>query len=107
MAKPLIITIPHSLGAAEAKRRISEGIEHLRQQHAAQITRADVEWQGDRAELKVGALGQTTNARVDVSEDALRIEVDLPWLLQKLAGPLEAFLARTGAETLKIGKGQA
>jgi len=104
MTKPLTITIPHSLGAAEAKRRISEGIEYLRQQYAKQITRADVVWQGDRAELQVAALGQTTHARVDVSEDALRIEIDLPWLLQKLAAPLESFLTRSAAETLKIGK---
>jgi len=104
MTKPLTITIPHSLGAAEAKRRIFEGIEHLRRQYAAQITRADVVWQGDRAELKVAALGQTTHARVDVGEDVLRIEIDLPWLLQKLARPLETFLSRAGAETLKIGK---
>ena len=104
MGKPLTITIPHALGATEAKRRIAEGIEHLRQQYASQISRADVAWQGDRADLKVGALGQTINARVDVSEDALRIEIDLPWLLQKLAGPLEAFLTRSGTETLKLGK---
>ena len=104
MTKPLTITIPHSLGAAEARRRISEGIEHLRQQYAKQITRADVVWHGDRAELQVAALGQTTHARVEVSEEALRIEIDLPWLLQKLARPLETFLSRAGAETLKLGK---
>ena len=104
MGKPLTVTIPHSLGAAQAKQRISEGCERLRQQYASQITRADIAWQGERAELKVGALGQVITARIDVQEDHLKIEVDLPWLLQKLARPLETFLARTGAETLKIGK---
>ncbi len=104
MAKPLIITLPHSLGAAEAKRRIAGGIETLKQQYAAQLSRADIAWQGDRAELTVGALGQSIHARVDVGEDQLRIEVDLPWLLQKLARPLETFLARRGEETLKLGK---
>ena len=104
MGKPLTVTIPHSLGAAQAKQRISEGCERLRQQYASQITRADIVWQGERAELKVGAHGQVITARIDVQEDHLKIEVDLPWLLQKLARPLETFLARTGAETLKIGK---
>ena len=104
MGKPLTVTIPHSLGAAQAKRRIAEGVESLRQQYASQITRADIAWQGDRAELQVGALGQVITARIDVQEDHLNIEVDLPWLLQKLARPLEAFLTRTGAETLKLGK---
>ena len=104
MGKPLTVTIPHSLGAAQAKRRIAEGVDTLRQQYASQITRADIAWQGDKAALQVGALGQVIHARIDVQEDHLRIEVDLPWLLQKLAGPLESFLTRTGAETLKIGK---
>jgi len=31
------------------------------------------------------ALGQTAAARVEVLEDALRIEVSLPWLLAKAA----------------------
>ena len=104
MGKPLTVTIPHSLGAAQAKRRIAEGVDSLRQQYASQVTRADIAWQGDRAELQVGALGQVITARIDVQEDHLNIEVDLPWLLQKLARPLEAFLTRTGAETLKLGK---
>ena len=104
MGKPLSVTIPHSLGAAQAKQRISQGVESLRQQYASQITRADIAWQGDKAELQVGALGQVIKARIDVQEDHLRIEVDLPWLLQKLARPLESFLTRTGADTLRIGK---
>ncbi len=104
MGKPLTVTIPHSLGAAQAKQRISEGVETLRKQYASQLTRADIAWRGDSAELQVGALGQVINARIDVGEDQLRIEVDLPWLLQKLTRPLEAFLTRTGAETLRIGK---
>ena len=104
MGKPLTVTITHSLGAAQAKQRISQGVESLRQQYASQITRADIAWQGDKAALQVGALGQVIHARIDVGEDQLRIEVDLPWLLQKLARPLETFLTRKGAETLKIAK---
>ena len=104
MGKPLTVTIPHSLGAAQAKQRIAEGVKSLRQQYASQITRADIVWRGDQAELQVGALGQAIHARIDVQEDHLQIEVDLPWLLQKLARPLESFLTRTGAETLRIGK---
>jgi hypothetical protein len=104
MAKPLIINLPHALGAVEAKRRIAEGIEHLKQQYAAQLSRADVAWDGDRAELQVGALGQTVHARVEVTDDHVLIEIDLPWLLRQLAQPLEGFFTRSGAETLRITK---
>lgn len=104
MAKPLIVTLPHSLGAAQAKQRISDGCERLRQQYASQVSRTDIAWRGDQAQVKVVALGQTINARIDVHDDHLLIEVDLPWLLQKLAQPVERFLTRTGAETLRIEK---
>ena len=104
MAKTLSVTLPHSLGAAEAKRRISSGIDSLRQQYASQISQAEIVWQDDHAEIKVGALGQTIHARIDVGDDQLHIEVDLPWLLQKLAQPVQAFLTRKGEDTLRIGK---
>ena len=104
MAKPLTVIIPHSLGAAKARQRISEGGERLRQQYASQVSRADIAWLGDRAEVTVVALGQAITATLDVHDDHVLIEVDLPWLLQKLAAPLESFLARAGAETLRIGK---
>ena len=104
MAKTLSVTLAHSLGAVEARRRLNSAIESLRQQYASQISQADIVWQGDHADMKVGALGQTISARVDVGEDQLHIEVDLPWLLQKLAEPVQAFLTRRGDDMLRIGK---
>ena len=104
MAKTLAVTLPHSLGADEAKRRISNGVETLRQQYATQVTQADIAWRDNHAEMKLTALTQTVTARIDVSDDQLHIEVDLPWLLQKLAEPVQAFLTRKGEETLRIGK---
>lgn len=49
-------------------------------------------------------LGQVIHAQIDVREDHLLIEVDLPWLLQRLAQPVERFLTRAGADTLKLEK---
>ena len=104
MARTVSVTIPHSLGAQEAKRRLADGLETLKTQYADRLSEAQVAWRDNHADLRVGALGQTIDARLDVEAQALRIEVDLPWILAMLAAPLQAALTKTGQETLRIGR---
>ena len=40
-------------------------------------------WRGDRPSLRVRSLGQSASAIIDVLDDSLRLEVNLPWLLAK------------------------
>ncbi len=42
-------------------------------------------WEGDTLHCRMTALGQSAVARIEVLDDALRIEVSLPWLLAKAA----------------------
>jgi hypothetical protein len=49
--------------------------------------------------LRVVAFGQTATAQVYVLDDALRIEVQLPWILAALAGILKS----NAEESLRIG----
>ena len=42
-------------------------------------------WEGDTLRFHMRALGQTAAASIEVMDDALRIEVTLPWLLAKAA----------------------
>jgi hypothetical protein len=44
--------------------------------------------------FRVRALGQTAAASIEVLEDALRIEVSLPWLLAKAAKRLLPVLCK-------------
>ena len=43
------------------------------------------EWAGDRMNFGVSALGQSVQGTVDVHEDHVRIEVQLPWMLAAFA----------------------
>ena len=43
------------------------------------------DWQGDTLRFRVRALGQAAAGSIEVLEDALRVEVSLPWLLTKAA----------------------
>ena len=80
MSNSIVITLPHRLGAEEAKRRIAGGIELLRRNYLDKLAYSEANWNGDTANLRVVAFGQTATAQVYVMNDALRIEVQLPWI---------------------------
>jgi hypothetical protein len=53
-------------------------------------------WDGDRMVFRVRALGQAAAGHVDVAEDHVRIEVTLPWLLQRFAEAAQAAIRTRG-----------
>lgn len=84
MSPPLIVSIPHNLGREEATRRLKAGLTRA----AASIPMLQVDeerWDGNRLVFCVRALGQAATGHVDVEEDHARLEVTLPWLLQRFA----------------------
>ena len=89
--------------ASEAKRRIAEQIELLRQNYIDKLAYSEANWNGDTANLRVVAFGQTATAQVYVLDDALRIEVQLPWILAALAGKIQGILKSNAEESLRIG----
>ncbi len=107
MSKAIVVTVPHNLGAEAAKKRIAESIERLRRDYVDKIAHSEVAWTGDRADLRVSTFGQTTTAQIDVSNDALRIEVQLPWILAALSGKIQDALTTNAKDSLKIGPPKA
>ena len=80
MSKPLVVSIPHNLGQAEAQRR-SGG--HDESEIASSATRSlpsTRRWAGERMDFRVGAMGQNVNGHLEVMEDQVRVEVQLPWI---------------------------
>lgn len=63
------------------------------------VTMEQATWQGDTLLFRMRAIGQTASGRIEVLDDALRIEVNLPWLLAKAADRLLPFLRK---ETTKL-----
>jgi hypothetical protein len=102
MAKSIVISIPHDLGATEARRRIAEGLGPLQQSFAGKLT-SDVQWTGNHADINVGALGQKVTAQLDIEQTQVRIEVQLPFLLAALANRIQPYLQKTGSAMLRIG----
>ena len=82
MSEPLVITIAHKLGKEEALRRIKPGLSKASESFPVLKVEEEI-WSGDRLDFRVRAIGQVAAGNVQVSEDTVRLEVTLPWLLHK------------------------
>ena len=58
MDKSIVVTVPHDLGADAAKNRVAKEIERLRTDYLDKIARSEVNWSGNKADMRVSALGQ-------------------------------------------------
>ena len=85
MGEPVTVTISHQLGKAEAVRRLRDGFARTKGQLSQLIAIEQETWEGDTLRFQMRALGQLAAGTIEVLENALRIEVTLPWLLAKAA----------------------
>jgi hypothetical protein len=93
--------ISHRLGKTEAVRRLKEGFART-DGHLGAMIKVDQEtWQEDTVRFRMRALGQTAAATIEVLDDALRIEVSLPWLLAQAAKRLVPILRKETALLLE------
>lgn len=104
MTKPMIVDLPHKLGAVEAKQRIAGGIGQLRD-HIPGGAQVSSDWEGDRMNLRVTAMGQEVAAKIDVGETTVRLEVQLPAFLSFFGNKIEGLIRRQGAELLEDKSG--
>ena len=95
MSAPLVVSIPHRLGREEASRRLKSGL--TKAATSVPVLKVDEErWEGDRMIFRVSAMGQAAAGHVDVGEDQVRVEVTLPWLLQRFAEKAQAMIKSRG-----------
>jgi putative polyhydroxyalkanoic acid system protein len=85
MSETVTLMIGHRLGKVEAVRRLKEGFARTNGHLGPMIAMEQETWEGDTLRFRMRALGQTAAASIEVLEDALRIDVSLPWLLAKAA----------------------
>ena len=96
MSQPLTVTIPHALGAAEARRRIDSGFTQLLQQMPSGVSEIEKSWKDNRLSFSMEAMGQVASGYLDVADDAVDIVVHLPGFLGMLARNIRTKLQRQG-----------
>jgi hypothetical protein len=101
VSDPVIVIVGHHLGKVEAVRRLKDGFAHAKGQLGHMIAIEQETWEGDTLRFHLRALGQTASGAIEVLDDALRIEVSLPWLLAKAAKHLLPILRKEAALLLE------
>ena len=101
MPEPVTMSIPHRLGKAEAKRRIDAGFARLQPEIARFVAAIDYCWDADRMNVTARALGQTVAGRIDVGEDVVHVEIDLPGVLGLLGRTIAGQVGDRGRAMLE------
>jgi hypothetical protein len=97
MATPITVSIPHQLGRAEARRRIETGFTNLMRQLPNAGGACSERWDGDRLSFSVaGLVGLSLSGVVEVLDDAVTMEIQLPGVLGLIAGGLKGRLQKAG-----------
>src|ERR1700676_5426633 len=97
MPQPLVATIGHTPGQREARFRIENGLTTIRSQLGPFVTSIDDRWIGDRLEFRMTAVGRSVSGHIEVFEDTVRIEVQLPGTLALIGQMLIGRVREQGA----------
>jgi hypothetical protein len=106
MSQPVIVSIPHRLGRPEAKRRLDSGIGRIGPELAGLISTLDHSWVEDTLNFRAVAMWQTISGRIEVLDDALRIEIDLPWMMRLLGDTIAKQVRGRGIALLEKPPGE-
>ena len=98
--KDLVLRIPHSLGSAEAKRRIASGVASANSQYASYLSVSEIAWDENRMNFRLAALAQTVQGSVDVGEDFVELRAELPVFIRLLAKRFVPIVQSTGQKLL-------
>lgn len=88
------IAIPHTLGREEARRRMRANSASIGDTVPAGMADVSASWPSeDRMALSISAMGQTMEGAVDIEEDRLVFNLDLPFMLS-FAEPMVASMVK-------------
>ena len=79
MSKPLVASIPHSLGREEAVRRLKTGLGSIPATVQHLLAVQEKVWTGDNLRFRISALGQGASGAIDVAGDHVRLTLGF-WL---------------------------
>jgi putative polyhydroxyalkanoate system protein len=105
-SRPLIVLVPHRLGRQEARSRLDSGINRLQSELSALLSGLDCHWQGDTLNFTASAMWRRLTGRIKVLDDAVRIEIELPWMMQFLRDAIRKRVQGRGIALLEKPPGE-
>ncbi len=97
MARPVTIMLSHDLGKEEARKRVTENFDKIKQAVAGGFMfKFTEEWQDDKMLFTAKGLGQNIKGEIDVFDANVRIIVTLPAVLASIAESIAGNVEKQG-----------
>jgi putative polyhydroxyalkanoate system protein len=106
MSQPLVVSIPHRLGRQEARRRLESGIVRLRPELGIFLSGLNYHWEQDTLNFTASAMWQRITGRIEVLDDTVRVEIDLPWMMRVLRDTITRRVRSRGIALLEKPPGE-
>ncbi len=100
MGQPFTVSIPHRLGKAEATRRMQKGLSMVRDRFGQHVSIVHEVWTDDHLDFKVVVVGTTAAGTLDVTDDNVALEVELPFILSLMANKVKGVVEKHGNRLL-------
>ena len=95
------VTLPHDLTKDEVRRRMRAHADEIGSFFPADLAWVTTGWPSeDRMTITANVVGQTIPGGVEIRDNDVVIEMDLPLLLSVMKGPLEAAVKKEGGRLL-------
>jgi hypothetical protein len=92
VSQPIVVSLPHKLGATRAKENADATVQKLFQEYGSYLSDHSITWRGNHADVAVGALGGKLKGEIDVDGEAVKLTVHLPLVLLPMRKKIEAFV---------------
>lgn len=95
------VTLPHNLTKEEVRRRMHKYADEIGGFFPAGLAKVTTGWPNeDRMTITAEVMGQIIPGGVEIRENDVVIEMDLPLLFSVMKGPLEAAVKKEGGRLL-------
>ena len=89
--KSLEVKVPHSLGQAEARRRLDTAVQRAQTDFGDKISEFEASWKGeDQLEIFVVVMGMKFDGEVDVLAEELVVRLQVPGMAGLFAGKIRS-----------------
>jgi hypothetical protein len=93
------VRVDHSLGREEALQRLHGMLAQVKESYGSQISDLEENWRADGGTFSFKAMGFKIGGELEVTDNAVDIDVDFPWAAKMFQGTIETTI-RERAERL-------
>ena len=99
------VALPHDLGREEVRRRLNDHSHEIRDYIPGGMAEVDMDWvEEDRMALHVSAMNQTITGHIDVYDEQVVFEIELPGMLSFVEPAIEKAIRSNGQKMLEAPK---